>query len=174
MIRDQPARHLLALQGDQLEEGDIIRVDSQLVSVNMSVVDMSTNRGLTGLTQSDFKLFENGEEQRIVQFESSTAPFDLILLIDVSGSTKEKIKLMRDAALRFVNAARPADRIGIITFAGAPTVVSTLTADRALLRERINTIDTARGDTKLYDSTMFAMNKFVKVIRINLVEQRSS
>lgn len=150
-------------QGDQLDEGDVIRVDSQLVSVNMSVVDMSTNRGLTGLTQSDFKLFENGEEQRIVQFESSTAPFDLILLIDVSGSTKEKIKLMRDAALRFVNAARPADRIGIVTFAGAQTVVTTLTADRTLLRERVNAIDTARGDTKLYDSTMFALNKFVTI-----------
>lgn len=150
-------------QGDQLDEGDVIRVDSQLVSVNMSVVDMSTNRGLTGLMQSDFKLFENGEEQRIVQFESSTAPFDLILLIDVSGSTKEKIKLMRDAALRFVNAARPADRIGIVTFAGVPTVVATLTADRTVLRERVNGIDTARGDTKLYDSTMFAMNKFVTI-----------
>ena len=150
-------------QGDQLDEGDVIRVDSQLVTVNMSVVDMSTNRGLVGLLQSDFKLFENGEEQRIVQFESSAAPFDLVLLIDVSGSTKDKIKLMRDAALRFVNAARPADRIGIVTFAGAATVISTLTADRPLLRERVNAIDTARGDTKLYDSTMFAMNKFVNV-----------
>ena len=77
-------------QGEELDEGDVIRVDSQLVSVNMSVVDMSTNRGLVGLQQSDFKLFENGEEQRIVQFESSTAPFDLVLLIDVSGSTKER------------------------------------------------------------------------------------
>jgi VWFA-related protein len=150
-------------QGDQLDEGDVIRVDSQLVTVNMSVVDMSTNRGLVGLIQSDFKLFEDGAEQKLVQFESSSAPFDLVLLIDVSGSTKDKVKLMRSAALRFVNAARPADRIGIVTFAGEPTVISTLTADRELLRERVNAIDTARGDTKLYDATTFAMNKFVTV-----------
>ena len=150
-------------QSDELDEGDVIRVDSQQVTVNMSVIDTSTNRGLTGLAQPDFKLFEDGEEQRIVGFEAASAPFDLVLAIDVSGSTKDKIKLMRSAALRFVNAARSADRIGIITFAGGPTVVSELTADREVLRERVNAIDTARGDTKLYDATMFAMDKFANV-----------
>lgn len=149
-------------EAGELNEGDVIRVDSQLVTLNMSVVDSNTRRGLMGLTQSDFRLFEDGEEQNIVQFESSAAPFDLVLLIDVSGSTKEKTKLMRSAALRFVNAARPADRIGIITFAGAPTVISTLTANRELLRQRVETIDTARGDTKLYDAAMFATNEFLK------------
>ncbi len=148
--------------GDDISEGDIIRVDSQLVTLNISVIDRGTNRGLVGLGQSDFKLFENSEEQRIVQFESSSAPFDLILLIDLSGSTREVVKLIRAAAMRFVQAARPADRIGIITFAGEAAVISSLTADRELLRERIETIDTARGDTKLYDATNFAMDEVLK------------
>jgi Ca-activated chloride channel homolog len=147
---------------DELNEGDVIRVDSQLVTLNISVIDRGTNRGLLGLGQSDFKLFEDGQEQRIVQFDSSSAPFDLILLIDLSGSTREVVKLIRAAALRFVEAARPADRIGVITFAGEPAVVSTLTADRELLRQRIETIDTGRGDTKLYDATNFAMDEVLK------------
>jgi VWFA-related protein len=145
-----------------ITEGDVIRVDSQLVTLNISVIDRGTNRGLAGLGQTDFKLFEDNEEQRIVQFESSSAPFDLILLIDLSGSTREVVKLIRAAALRFVQAARPADRIGIITFAGESTVVSQLTADRELLRQRIETIDTNRGDTKLYDATNFAMDEVLK------------
>ena len=148
--------------GDDISEGDVIRVDSQLVTLNISVVDRSTNRGLAGLGQADFKLFEDGQEQNIVQFESANAPFDLILLIDLSGSTREVIKLIRAAAVRFVEAARPADRIGVITFAGEPKVVSTLTADRDLLRQRIETIDTNRGDTKLYDATNFTMEQVVK------------
>ena len=148
--------------GDDISEGDVIRVDSQLVTLNISVIDRGTNRGLIGLGQSDFKLFEDGEEQRIVQFESSNAPFDLVLLIDLSGSTRDVVKLIRAAAVRFVEAARPADRIGIIVFAGQPAVVSTLTADRDLLRQRIETIDTARGDTKLYDATNFAMEEVLK------------
>jgi Ca-activated chloride channel homolog len=148
--------------GDDISEGDVIRVDSQLVTLNISVIDRGTNRGLMGLGQDAFKLFEDGQEQRIVQFESSSAPFDLVLLIDLSGSTREVVKLIRAAAVRFIEAARPADRIGIIIFAGEPTVVSTLTADRELLRQRIEAIDTARGDTKLYDATNFAMEKVLK------------
>jgi VWFA-related protein len=85
-----------------------------------------------------------------------------MLLIDLSGSTREVVQLIRAAALRFVEAARPADRIGVITFAGEPKLVSSLTVDRELLRQRIDTIDTARGDTKLYDATNFAMEEIVK------------
>ena len=146
----------------EISEGDVIRVDSQLVTLNISVIDRSTNRGLMGLGQSDFRLTEDGKEQQIVQFESASAPFDMVLLIDLSGSTREVVKLIRAAALRFVQAARPNDRIAVITFAGAPTIVSELTADRELLRQRIETIDTARGDTKLYDATNFAMNEVLK------------
>jgi VWFA-related protein len=146
----------------EISEGDIIRVDSQLVTLNISVIDRGTSRGLAGLVQSDFQLFENGQEQRIVQFESSSAPFDLVLLIDLSGSTKEVVKLIRAAALRFVNAARPADRIAVVTFAGSSSIVSGLTADRDLLRQRIDTIDTLRGDTKLYDAINFTMNQIKK------------
>jgi len=149
-------------ENGEISEGDVIRVDSQLVSLNISVIDRSTNRGLMGLGQSDFHLFEDGQEQRIVQFESASAPFDMVLLIDLSGSTREVVKLIRAAALRFVEAARPNDRIAVITFAGAPTIVSELTADRELLRQRIETIDTAHGDTKLYDATNFAMNEVLK------------
>ena len=147
---------------EEISEGDVIRVDSQLVTLNISVIDRGTNRGLMGLGQSDFHLFEDGQEQRIVLFESASAPFDMVLLIDLSGSTREVVKLIRAAALRFVEAARPNDRIAVITFAGAPTIVSELTADRELLRQRIETIDTARGDTKLYDAMNFAMNEVLK------------
>jgi len=125
----------------------------------MSVTDRSTNRGFSDLRQPDFKLFEDGQEQQIVQFDSAAAPFDMILLIDLSGSTKDVVKLIRSAAQRFINATRPADRIAVITFAGEAAVVSELTADRALLRQRVETIDTARGDTKLYDAVDFTIKR---------------
>jgi VWFA-related protein len=148
-----------AMDTQEIGEGDIIRVDSQLVALNMSVIDRTTNRGLVGLTKSDFKLYENGTEQQILQFDSSSAPFDLLLLIDLSGSTRDVVKLIRSAALRFVNAARPTDRIGVITFAGQAAVVSPLTLNRELLRQRISAMDTAAGDTKLYDATNFALSQ---------------
>lgn len=136
----------------EVDEGDVVRVDTQLVTVNMSVIDRSTNRGLTGLTQNDFKLYEDGAEQQITRFESAAAPFNLVLLIDLSGSTREVVNLIKGAALRFVNAARPNDRIAIITFASAPVIVSRLTEDRAALRASINSIEQPKGSTKLYDA----------------------
>jgi len=148
-----------ALDTQEVSEGDIIRVDSQLVTLNLSVIDRNTNRGLVGLTKADFRLFENGAEQQILEFDSSSAPFDLLLLIDLSGSTRDVLKLIRAAALRFVDAARPSDRIGVITFAGQPTIVSPLTLNRQILRQRINVMDTAAGDTKLYDATDFALSQ---------------
>ena len=151
------------IDNQEIDEGDVIRVDSQMVTVNMSVIDRTTNRGMVGLGRSDFRLFENGAEQDILQFESAAAPFDLLLVIDISGSTKEKLELIRSAALRFVAAARPQDRIGVITFAGNPTLVSQPTRDRRLLRERINAIQTARlGDTKLYDATDYALTQILQ------------
>jgi VWFA-related protein len=107
-------------------------------------------------------MFEDGTEQRIVQFEASSAPFDLVLLIDLSGSTRDVLKLIRGAPLRFIDAARPADRIAVVTFAGKPTLVSALTLDRDVLRDRVNAIQTASGDTKLYDAIDFTMNEISK------------
>ena len=147
---------------EEVDEGDVVRVDTELVTMNVSVIDRGTNRGLTGLAESDFKLFEDGAQQRLAHFEAASAPFNLILLIDLSTSTQEKIGLIREAALRFVAAARPADRIGIITFANIPIVVSPLTSDRATLRERIGAIQQPKGSTKLYDSLAFAMDQVLK------------
>jgi VWFA-related protein len=146
----------------EISEGDIIRVDSQLVTLNLSVIDRKTSRGLVGLTKSDFRLFENDTEQEILQFESASAPFDLLLLIDLSGSTRDKVKLIRSAALRFIDAARPFDRIGVISFAGSPTVVSPLTLNRQSLRQRVSAMDTTAGDTKVYDATNFAMKELLQ------------
>lgn len=152
-----------ATDEQEISEGDIIRVDSQLVTLNMSVIDRNTNRGLVGLAKSDFRLFENGAEQQILQFESSAAPFDLLLLIDLSGSTRDVVSLIRAAALRFVDAARPYDRIGVVAFAGRPRVVSPLTLDRSLLRQRISAMETIRtGDTKLYDATDSTLNQVLE------------
>jgi VWFA-related protein len=150
---------------EEVSEGDVVRVDTELVTLNVSVIDRGTNRGLKGLAQSDFKLFEDGAQQQIAHFESASAPFNLILLIDLSTSTQEKIGLVREAALRFVNAARPADRIGIITFANKFVVVSPPTNDREELRARINEIQQPKGSTKLYDALAFAMDEATKTAK---------
>jgi VWFA-related protein len=147
---------------EEIDENDVVRVDTELVTVNMSVIDRGTNRGLTGLTRSDFKVYEDGVPQQIAHFDSASAPFNLVLLIDLSGSTKDVVHLIREAALHFVNAARPDDRISIITFGSESTIISPLTSDRAALRRSINAIDKQQGSTKLYDALNFAVDEVLK------------
>ncbi|HYO62813.1 MAG TPA: VWA domain-containing protein [Pyrinomonadaceae bacterium] len=141
----------------EVDEDEVVRVETDLVTINVSVVERGSGRGLTGLTQNDFRLYEDGAEQQIEQFESSSAPFDLLLLIDLSGSTAKVTNLIRASALRFVNAARPRDRIGVVTFAGETNIVSPPTADRDALRAAINAMEPPKGDTRLYDAVGFAM-----------------
>ena len=144
---------------EEVSEDDVIRVDTELVSVNVSVVDRGTNHGVNDLTKDDFRLYESNAAQQILHFESSSAPFNLVLLIDLSGSTAKVVELIKSAAWHFVDAARPFDRIGVITFAGSQVVVSRLTTDHALLHDRINAIQKPDGSTKLYDSLSFAMDE---------------
>jgi VWFA-related protein len=144
---------------EEISEGDVIRVDTELVSVNVSVVDRGTNRGVNDLNKNDFRLYEDNAQQQIAHFESASAPFNLLLLIDLSGSTTKVVDLIKAAALHFVAAARPFDRIAVITFAGAQVVVSPLTTDHEALRQRIDSIQKPEGSTKLYDSIAFAMDE---------------
>src|SRR5258708_7005003 len=102
---------------EEISEGDVIRVDTELVSVNVSVVDRGTNRGVNDLTKDDFRLYEDNGLQQIAHFDSASAPFNLVLLIDLSGSTTKVVDLIKSAALHFVEAARPFDRTWGITFA---------------------------------------------------------
>jgi Ca-activated chloride channel homolog len=144
---------------EEVSEDEVIRVDTELVSLNVSVVDRGTSRGVTGLMKNDFRLSENSTPQEVLHFESASAPFNLVLLIDLSGSTAKVVELIKEAAIHFVEAARPFDRIGVITFAGGQVVVSPLTTDHAALRERINAIKRPDGSTRLYDSMAFAMEE---------------
>ena len=144
---------------EEISEGDIIRVDTELVSVNVSVIDRGTNRALNDLAKEDFRLYEDNFPQQIAHFDSVSAPFNLVLLIDLSGSTTKVVELIKSAALHFVEAARPFDRIGVITFAGGQVVVSPLTTDHNTLRQRISAIEKPEGSTRLYDSLTFAMDE---------------
>jgi VWFA-related protein len=147
---------------EEISEGDVIRVDTELVSVNVSVVDRGTSRGVNDLRKEDFRLYEDNVAQQIAHFESASAPFNLVLLIDLSGSTAKVVELIKAAAMHFVEAARPFDRIAVITFAGSQVVVSPLTNDHGVLRQRINAIQKPDGSTKLYDSLAFAMDEVVR------------
>jgi len=98
------------------------------------------------LQQKDFLVIEDGLPQEISFFAASGAPFDLILLLDLSGSTADKIKLIRRSAKRFVEATRPTDRVAIVTFTDEPELVSSFTFDRQVLKKTIDRMEKPLGE----------------------------
>jgi Ca-activated chloride channel family protein len=142
----------------EVDEDDVIKVETDLVTLNASVVERSTGRVITGLSQGDFKIEEDGVEQKIVHFETVNAPFDLLLLIDLSGSTAKVTDIIRAATKRFVSATRPQDRVAIVAFSGTTGVVSPFTSNKSALNTAINSMQSPQGDTKLYDAINYALD----------------
>ena len=141
----------------EVEEDDVVRVESDIVTVNVSVVDRASGRGITGLSATDFHVYEDSVEQRVEHFESAEGPFDLLLLLDLSGSTARVTDTIRAAARRFVDVARARDRVAIVAFAGDTQLVSPLTADREQLHSAIERVARPEGDTRLYDAVGYAL-----------------
>lgn len=145
--------------GSEIDEGDVVRVDTQLVSVPAVVTDAS-GRPLSGLTAENFRLIEDGQPQTIANFGTTQTPFEIALLLDTSGSTRDDVALIRSAANSFIEALRPGDRVGIVAFNTAQTVsepiaavevLSPLTSDRGVLRKAIENLGASSG-TPYYDA----------------------
>jgi VWFA-related protein len=136
---------------------DQISIDTDLVNLNVSVYSRNLVPGASTLLQKDFKVFENGEPQEISFFASSEAPFDLVLLLDLSGSTADKIDLIRKSSKQFVDAARPDDRIAIVTFTADVQVAARLTSDHPALKKSIDGIEKPKGGTNFWDALRFVL-----------------
>jgi VWFA-related protein len=135
----------------------------QLMRFNASVTDRN-GRAIGGMKAPDFTVYENGVEREVKQVTPTNEPFNLILLLDVSGSVEERIDFIRKAARDFLNTASPQDRIAIISFRDDIQVISDFTTDRSLLSRKLEDID-AGGATALYDALGYVLADPVKRLR---------
>lgn len=148
-------------EGEEVGDGDVVRVETQLVSVPAVVTD-STGHPLVNLRAENFVLYEDGRPQRISNFSTTEAPFEVALLLDTSGSTRDELGLIRRAARAFIDALRPGDRVAIVAFNstsddanGLATVdvLSKLTNDHDALQAALEKMGASNG-TPYYDALM--------------------
>ena len=126
-----------------------------LRQVNLSVADKS-GRAISDLKAADFTVWENNQAREIINVAPVNAPFNLVLLLDVSGSVEERIDFIRKAARSFVNTSGSDDKLAIITFRDDVQVVSKFTSDKNALSQSLDTFD-AGGGTALYDSLAYVL-----------------
>jgi VWFA-related protein len=138
-------------------------INLQLKRFNASVMDRN-GRAIGGMRESDFTVFENGIERRVMNVVPTNEPFNLVLLLDVSGSVQERMDFIRKAARDFLNTASPQDRIAIISFRDDIQVISDFSTDRRMLSRKLDEID-AGGGTALYDALGYILAETLKQFR---------
>ena len=152
-----------ASQNPPAEPQDIetLKIDTDLVTVPV----IATNTGglyIADLRQEEFTLTEDGVPQQIAFFGKVAAPFHVVLMLDTSSSTQDKLRQIQNAAFTFVQQLQPADRVKVISFDDKIRDLNEFTSDREVLRTAINGARPGEG-TKVYDAMELALNTVRKI-----------
>ncbi|HKP87380.1 MAG TPA: VWA domain-containing protein [Blastocatellia bacterium] len=154
-----------ALAQDQDEP---IRLKADLVTITTSITDRG-GRAVKSLRAEDFTIYEDGAKQKISHFAATEEPFTLMLMLDISGSTRDDIALMKSAAKNFISELRAGDRVGVIVFSREIEMIAELADSRATVADAIDRIAATEGSlthrftsntgTSFYDALYLAVEE---------------
>lgn len=153
---------------EEVSEGDVVRIDTNLVTVPVSVLDRD-GRFISDLQREEFKVFENGVEQKLAYFESTEKPFTVALLLDTSGSTFFHLWEIKEAAIAFAKQLRPQDRVLIVTFDRLVMLLTEATNDQNVITQAVQQNAITGFSTRLYD----AIDLVIKA-RLNKIDGRKA
>ena len=143
------------------QDVETVKVETNLVTVPVVVSDRS-DKYIPDLKQEEFTVFQDGAKQEISFFETVTAPFNVVLMLDTSASTQEKLGQIQQAAIEFAEQLQREDRVKVISFDDQVRSLSDFTSDRAVLRGAIRDTRPGQG-TKLYDAVRVALNALQRI-----------
>ncbi len=153
---------------EEVSEGDVVRVNTSLVTVPVSVLDRQ-GRFIANLKREDFQVFENGVEQSIAYFEPAEKPFTVALLLDTSASTHFHLNEIKDAAITFAKQLRPQDRVLIVSFNDEVLLLTEVTNDLNLIETVIEENVNSGNSTRLYDAVDLTIRE-----RLNKIKGRKA
>jgi Ca-activated chloride channel family protein len=137
----------------QSQDDDVLRVNTDLVVVNVTVMDAS-GKYARGLRRADFKLLEDGKEQTISSFSAEETPFAAAVLLDFSGSMENRVSLARSAAIHFLDGLRDEDVAAVYSFESKIEQLQDFSSSRDLAPIAFG--KRAKGMTVLNDAIMRA------------------
>jgi VWFA-related protein len=142
------------------EPDDVLTVNTTLVQLNVGVVDRQ-GRAITNLSRNDFAVYEDEVLQPITDFEPTTTPFSLVLMLDMSGSTQSFRPTLKQSAYRFLDALSPNDRVAVIAFNEKVKTLANFTTE---LKKVAGAIESAegKGETHFYEALKVALEMLGK------------
>jgi VWFA-related protein len=151
---------LFAFSMVSAQDDDPIKVDASVVRLNVGVADR-TGRPITNLNKENFTVYEDGVKQDISRFEPTVAPFSVVMILDMSGSTLGFRQVIQQSAFRFIDALSPDDRVAVVEFYDKVNLRNDFTNNRKTIANSI-TLANGRGKTQLYSALDFALDKLSK------------
>ncbi len=153
---------------EEVSEGDVVRVETSLVTVPVSVLDRQ-GRFIGNLQRDDFRIFENGVEQSVAYFEPAEKPFTVALLLDTSASTHFHLAEIKEAAIAFAKQLRPQDRVLIVSFNDEVLLLTEVTNDLNIIETVIEENANTGSSTRLYDAVDLTIKE-----RLNKIKGRKA
>ncbi|HEV7644258.1 MAG TPA: VWA domain-containing protein [Pyrinomonadaceae bacterium] len=141
-------------------QDDPIRVDADVVRLNVGVADRQ-GRPILNLQKYNFTVYEDGVKQDIAFFEPTVAPFSVVMMLDMSGSTTSFRQNISMAASRFIASLGPEDRVAVIEFYDKVNLLNEFTADKKKALYSVS-VANGKGTTNLYKGLKFALDKLEK------------
>lgn len=143
------------------QDVETVKVETNLVTVPVIISDRG-DRYIPDLKQEEFTVYEDGVKQEISFFETVTAPFHVVLMLDTSASTQDKLGQIQQAAIAFTEQLQKADRVKVLSFADSVRDLSDFTSDRAVLQWAIRNTRPGQG-TKLYDAMAVGLKALQRI-----------
>ncbi len=136
---------------------------ANIKKVLVQVTDLN-NRAIGDLSENDFEISESGVAREILSVEPTDAPFNLVLLLDVSGSVDNYVDFIRKSARNFVHTVDSRDKVAIVIFNEDVKTLSTFTSYKQKLSESLDTFD-AGGGTAYYDALAYTLTETLRPLR---------
>ena len=143
------------------QDVETIKIDTDLVTVPVIATD-ANGAYVADLRQEEFQVSEDGVPHKIAFFGKVSMPFHVVLMIDTSSSTQDKLRLIQQAAVTFVEQLQPADRVKVVSFDDQVRDLNEFTNNRQTLRAAINGTRSGSG-TKVYDAVELALNTIRRI-----------
>lgn len=141
---------------EEVQEADTLKINTNLVTVPVIATSVEGSY-IPDLRQEEFSISEDGEKQEVAFFATVSAPFHVVLLLDTSASTQEKLGSIQRAAVAFVEQLQGGDRVKVISFDNEVRELSDFTNDRAALKGAIYKTASGQG-TRVYDALELALS----------------
>jgi VWFA-related protein len=146
---------------EQQDDTETLKVETNLVTIPVIVSDRG-DKYVADLRQDEFSIYEDGMQQRVAYFDTVTAPFHVVLMLDTSASTQDKLGQIQRAAIDFTEQLQPADRVKVVAFDDQIRDLCDFSSDRAVIQWAIKGTRPGLG-TKLYDAVKLAIGKLQNV-----------